>query len=300
MKENWKDIRLQNDCSGFNQNPIPNTGFQLIRASRRTQVFYQVVVDQCAARPNDNDQVSFSLLVKEYPWNQLITLTYLDDSLFPNGARFWQVGLGAGTEPFIVHNNWIIGMNPKIDRFKAANLWFSDLPAFFTGEERYLTVTLPLMDKAEQIQVLKAAISLAVHLDRVLIMPPDSQYLLIGKVKEIVPVIPHAEIFNCSHYAESSPFKGALLVDMARGSHKSACFEEEAGVSACFQSGHQGFITVGERLWVTSTKDLLAKLIPGSPNAAARLIVLTSLESLPETLVSSQTIQAINNLVSAV
>ena len=267
-----------------------------MRASRKIEMFLQVIVDLCAAQPNMNDQVAFSKLVTEHPWNQLITLTYLDETVFPNGARFWDHGLPAGTEPFMIHNNFIVGMGPKINRFVAANLWFSDLPAFFKSKDRYLTVTLPMNDNSDRFQDLKAAISLAVHLNRVLIMPPDSQDISIDKVKEIVPVMPHAEIFNCSHYADSSPFRGALLVDVARGSHKSACFDGEAGVLSCFQPGHQGFIKVGEQLWATSNEDLLEKIGSKSPHSAVRLIVLTSAVPLPETLLPSETVSAIKKL----
>ena len=189
LKENWKDIRLQNDSPYFGVDPTPNTGFQLMRASRKTEAFLQVIVDLCAAQPNVNDQVSFSKLMKEHPWNELITLTYLDETVFPNGARYWDRGLPPGTEPFMIHNNFIVGMGPKINRFVAANLWFSDLPAFFKSEDRYLTVTLPMNDNSERAQALKAAVSLAVHLNRVLIMPPDSQDVSIEQVKKIVPVI---------------------------------------------------------------------------------------------------------------
>ena len=267
-----------------------------MRSTRQNQMFLQVIVDLCTEQPTVNDQLAFSVKKDDYPWNQLLKLTYLDQSLFPNGGLYWGGSYPAEAKPFIVHNNWIVGMNPKINRFKAANLWFSDLPAFFEGEDRYLTVTLPKQESSERAQALRTAISLAVHLKRVLIMPPDSQHVSIDKVKEIVPVMPHAEIFNCSHHAESSPFRGALLVDVAKESHTSACFDQEAGVSSCFQPKQQGFITVGEHLWATSTEDLLKKIGSESAHSTARLIVLTSAEPLPETLLPAQTLNAIKKL----
>ncbi len=53
-----------------------------------------------------------------------ITAAFLPNELFPNGKVYFEEMTDAErAEALIVHNNWIIGYDEKIDRFKDFDLW---------------------------------------------------------------------------------------------------------------------------------------------------------------------------------
>jgi hypothetical protein len=51
--------------------------------------------------------------------------------MFPNGSAYFNAKLPQkhGVTPIIVHNNCIIGHDPKKTRFQMYNLWFADAPS---------------------------------------------------------------------------------------------------------------------------------------------------------------------------
>ena len=50
----------------------------------------------------------------------------LDPSSYPNGHRYFNEREKCDEIPILIHNNWIVGLNPKIERFKKHGLWYID------------------------------------------------------------------------------------------------------------------------------------------------------------------------------
>jgi hypothetical protein len=48
----------------------------------------------------------------------------LDPASYPNGHRYFNEREKCDKIPILIHNNWIIGLNPKIERFKKHGLWY--------------------------------------------------------------------------------------------------------------------------------------------------------------------------------
>ena len=50
----------------------------------------------------------------------------LDPASYPNGHRYFNEREKCDEIPILIHNNWIVGLNPKIERFKKHGLWYID------------------------------------------------------------------------------------------------------------------------------------------------------------------------------
>ena len=72
---------------------------------------------------NYADQDIINEIIKKRPELNVETLDPIE---FPNGVRYFDHldKYPKGREPFLVHNNWIVGLKKKIERFKKHNLWF--------------------------------------------------------------------------------------------------------------------------------------------------------------------------------
>ena len=71
------------------------------------------------------DQWTLNYLFENHLVPSEIRVRLLDSSLFPNGVAFFERGLPAqqGISPFVVHNNWVNGLDAKIFRFQQLGLW---------------------------------------------------------------------------------------------------------------------------------------------------------------------------------
>jgi len=77
------------------------------------------LIDECSANFEEDDQLVVNRLVSEKYWNYH---ELLDETLFPNGHVYFDQG--RQSKAMIVHNNWIVGIENKINRFKQAGLWY--------------------------------------------------------------------------------------------------------------------------------------------------------------------------------
>ena len=121
-----KDIYFQSDGRGFNVSKNPNlcAGFMfLIPNEKCIKLMDQSlnIIEQSNHRLYDQDVIN--RIVKK---NKIKNLDYgiLSPSLFPNGARFFGQKKKCAENPFIVHNNYIVGLEAKVKRFKKHGLWY--------------------------------------------------------------------------------------------------------------------------------------------------------------------------------
>lgn len=74
------------------------------------------IISKCSRVEGDDQEIVNTIVNFE-------DIEFLDIEKYPNGYYYFE--LGNKKNPYIVHNNWIIGKNEKINRFKYNNLWFT-------------------------------------------------------------------------------------------------------------------------------------------------------------------------------
>lgn len=79
-----------------------------------------MLIDECSSYENEDDQIILNKkLIKEKKyWG---TFKILDSELFPNGHAYFMQN--KKDKAILVHNNCIVGIEEKINRFKTKNLW---------------------------------------------------------------------------------------------------------------------------------------------------------------------------------
>lgn len=77
------------------------------------------LIQECSNFEGQDDQ----LIMNEIALKKYINyISILDENLFPNGNVYYIQKRKSNA--IIVHNNWMIGVNTKIQKFKEENLWF--------------------------------------------------------------------------------------------------------------------------------------------------------------------------------
>lgn len=129
----WVDVDIV-----FKQNPIPYisndsfilfqsdspdhdgpqnwicTGFMVFNGEEYSYEF----ISECAIHSNEDDQLIANKVANKYFDN----INLLQPELFPNGNVYYNHGMKDNV--VIVHNNWMKGIDIKIQKFKEENLWF--------------------------------------------------------------------------------------------------------------------------------------------------------------------------------
>jgi hypothetical protein len=77
------------------------------------------LVAECGADENDDDQLIMNRIALS-KYNEHVAL--LSEDLFPNGHVYYIQE--RKDNAMIVHNNWMVGVETKIQKFKEENLWF--------------------------------------------------------------------------------------------------------------------------------------------------------------------------------
>ena len=107
------DIWAQMDMDDY------STGFQAIQSNTRTLQFIQDWKLYMSGRSDINDQDGYNALN-----NSMVRIHKLDNTLFPSGHLYFNIfSDDQRTESVIVHNNYILGHDAKIQRFKNFGLW---------------------------------------------------------------------------------------------------------------------------------------------------------------------------------
>lgn len=89
-------------CSGFMYFPNSDNAKNLI--------------DECVSMGDEDDQNAINFIHQKYK------VGILNRNLFPNGYAYYRENIKQ--DPYIVHNNCMVGVGVKIDHFKQEGLWF--------------------------------------------------------------------------------------------------------------------------------------------------------------------------------
>ncbi|MCH2174635.1 MAG: glycosyltransferase family 77 protein [Lentisphaeria bacterium] len=91
------------------------TGFMVFNETPKCRQ----LIEECGADNSNDDQIIMNRIgFRKY--NDIIVL--LSNDLFPNGHAYYYQGKKENA--MIVHNNWILGIEAKINKFKEEGLWF--------------------------------------------------------------------------------------------------------------------------------------------------------------------------------
>ncbi|KAL4219906.1 hypothetical protein ACF0H5_020318 [Mactra antiquata] len=97
------------------------TGFMAIKSNQNTIKVIQQWHDLMIENPNVN-QRTFNKVFRAN--NHTVTYQALNTTLFPSGKQYFELfNVTQRADVVIVHNNWIVGHDVKVQRFKDVNLW---------------------------------------------------------------------------------------------------------------------------------------------------------------------------------
>lgn len=97
------------------------TGFMVFNDTQHCQRF----IKDCSTKipPHLWDQFNEQSIINEIALVKYFDhISILDKNLFPNGHFYYKENIKE--RAVIVHNNWMIGIENKINSFKSENLWF--------------------------------------------------------------------------------------------------------------------------------------------------------------------------------
>jgi len=166
-----------------------NAGFIVIRPTPPGIQLYLLIRRMTQHSQSLDDQRSLNrairILKKE---NSTFTMHMLNRQNFLSGCAYFEYGgrmfprakdcdpSKRPTCPVVVHNNWIVGKNAKVYRFREHLMWMYDgTNNYYSSETRnYLTYTNPKspeVNTARQLGALKTALAIGYLLNRVVILP---------------------------------------------------------------------------------------------------------------------------------
>jgi len=91
------------------------SGFMVFNESKECEQ----MINDCASSEGKDDQLIINdVAINKYPEN----IAILSRDLFPNGYAYYTEGKKENA--LIVHNNWMVGVDTKIEKFKEENLWY--------------------------------------------------------------------------------------------------------------------------------------------------------------------------------
>jgi len=114
------------------------TGFYFIRANIKTAMFLRATIVELSLHDSEEektfgDQSAFNLVLFEwrFRYSDELNVSVLSPLLFPGGSVFFEyhdLAYGGNKLPaaVIVHNNFLIGREKKIERFKRRGMWFAE------------------------------------------------------------------------------------------------------------------------------------------------------------------------------
>ena len=106
-----EEILFQGDIPG----PTPCSGFMVLNESKECGE----IINECASAVDADDQLIINeLIINKYPNNAAI----LSRDLFPNGYAYYTEGKKENA--VIVHNNFMVGVETKMQKFKEEKLWY--------------------------------------------------------------------------------------------------------------------------------------------------------------------------------
>ena len=159
-----------------------NSGFIFVRPTSKSKHLYSVAWDLYQRYHKGNDQAYFNSAIQTLENEGVkIKTKELTQSTFQCGVYYFQEGGRefAGKpcpDCVMVHNNYLGSIAAKEYRFKENLLWMDDSDQYYSSvSAKYLTYENPYFfgDKTweYEIQALKTALTLAKHLNRIVILP---------------------------------------------------------------------------------------------------------------------------------
>ncbi len=90
------------------------TGFMVFNSMPWSYDF----INECSLNDNEDDQIMANKVAHKYSEN----INLLPVDFFPNGKVYYEYEFKE--QAYIVHNNWMEGIDTKIKKFKDENLWY--------------------------------------------------------------------------------------------------------------------------------------------------------------------------------
>ena len=170
-----------NDCDLIIQdntrdNSEANSGFYLIKPTKSAMELQQRSIER-AKSTYDNDQNTMNWILSGMRKNQRLKVIFLDYKKFLPGNVYFNPHDFANdydcSECVMVHNNWIVGLRPKIYRFKEMGMWVVDKDGYYSSNSsKYLTYGNPSGSSRNQERAaLDLAFKIAHLLGRIVILP---------------------------------------------------------------------------------------------------------------------------------
>jgi len=177
-----------------------NAGFLVVRPSALSQQLYQTIRQMTSRRRRIDDQRALNrairMMKKDVERGRGLRVNVLDRKQFMSGVDYFEKSgrmfprlLDDGkpsrklVDPLVVHNNWIVGKEAKIYRFREHLMWLYDGSNQYYSSEtrRYLTYTNPKPTTSSNItpknvverelSALRSALAVGHLLNRVVILP---------------------------------------------------------------------------------------------------------------------------------
>ena len=147
------DIIFQSDNMDFEKIDNRCTGFMLLNNTKNTRYCLKEAIKVMNKNMNHKDhwgdQKSINYVINKNPTKYNIQIFNHKD--YPNGYRYFNNldTVYKNYKPIIVHNNYIKGLQNKINRFKKHNLWFlpKKVAICFFGLTRSLKYNLKYIEK---------------------------------------------------------------------------------------------------------------------------------------------------------
>ena len=125
-----KSIILQNDLNDNNNKEYLCSGFMYYRYNKISLNYLSKCVNfinkyypkRCPVEDKNWNNAGEQNIINKF--KNLNDIHVLPIELFPNGKVYFEDKLCNDIEIYIIHNNWIAGLDNKINRFKENNLWF--------------------------------------------------------------------------------------------------------------------------------------------------------------------------------
>lgn len=133
-------------------------GFYWLRAQGgRSVAFLQAMFERMAWQRAHIDERLGEQPALNFVLHRTAGLTYqiLDRKLYPNGNTFFARGLLPGREtrgPVIVHNNWLAGDEPKVQRWKEHGMWLlAETPTHAAATDcMHTALRMPMAPRASE------------------------------------------------------------------------------------------------------------------------------------------------------
>jgi hypothetical protein len=176
-----------------------NSGFMFVRSSSASVSLFQLAVDLMTTRPNyDQEVVNEAIrltLSRQSPASSRLCVRRLSTAEYPSAIyyfdrprRFYASINGSNNNAkcqrcVAMHNNWLVGVAPKIYRLKEHLMWWTDAEGYYSdSSRRYMTYDnaaaadsvikpSPDDDMVVQERALVSALAIALITNRTLILP---------------------------------------------------------------------------------------------------------------------------------